>query len=106
MSNTSGPISEFRARYNTLKDISTSSEIAEFLKGEGIRGEKSSAYTCPISNYINAGISSDSSRVITGFMNVHLQDVILSANEEITDAMSEFVDSFDSGQYPDLEWGE
>lgn len=83
-----------------LFSFDSSEEIAQFLAAEGITGFHQMTEACPIANYLNREtglpVLVDSGSVLFK----KTPDIAVSFDN--TDAVYDFVNDFDDGEYPEL----
>lgn len=95
--------------YYALQDLAHASDdgsvnaIAEHLHALGIRGERKSAYCCPVANWLRLTFGDDCDPEVDAetirvrkFGN-HKGDFI-----DVPDEVSDFISYFDAGSYDDL----
>ena len=78
-------------------------KLVDFLKQQKIRGLRDDSYACPIANYVKAKLRCDN-------VEVSCEEIIASTKYQktlgyhhSTTAITEFIDLFDDGQFPELE---
>lgn len=83
-----------------LASLSSVDEIKNFLLDENAKGPKSNWDSCPIATYVKTG--SGCQDIWVGSMGTYADE---DGTEKIrhTPAMSEFVQRFDQGEFPELE---
>lgn len=97
---------------NKLAAFDTEGEIADFLIQEGVKAVQGNSYKCAIGQYVSGG-SGQEVAVSTVGTNVERVWTTIEAGEEVeycssypvgyhTQAMRNFVESFDLGRYPEL----
>lgn len=79
----------------------THEEVADFLRGQGIKGKRGNAQKCPVAIYLS-GVSGESIKVTY----VNAIDYKTCRVYRLGEAVSEFVRIFDLRWYPDLIQGE
>lgn len=89
-----------------LAQFETADEIADFFRREGVQGEKGMSDRCPIAQWMTEQTGGPIVVSTLEMWNAGAEDFL--DNDTIhrinhTEAMTDFVDRFDSGFYSDLQ---
>lgn len=104
---------DFTVAYDKLASFETAEEVRSYLASEGVKGNPSTPYDCPLSTWarettgkpaVTCGLSTQDGGTISTWTLGENRD---SISFPLTKAMNEFACNFDAGQYPELvnpEW--
>lgn len=88
---------DFGVAFDKLASMETADDIANYFRAEGIQGIRVRHDACPIANWMSMQTGR---RISAADVIVDLHDCQL--RESATPAMREFMEKFDTDQYPDL----
>lgn len=99
-------MADFSVVMDKLQSFETAEDIAEFLKGYGIKARPGKSRYCAISEFVaietNSPIVLTSTGMVSTYTNKLDGPAELDRRAECTNVMSEFIVKFDQGLYPDL----
>lgn len=81
----------------------TTEEIAESLKVKSCKGYRRQAESCPIAVYLKAEFPQYNVFVDGVWIDMLILGGLNSTNLDAPEVIHDFVQSFDAGQFPDLE---
>lgn len=107
---TKGIDMDFGTAYDKLAGYDKGQDIAEFLRGEEVKGYKGSEENCPIAQWMQnktGEIVMVNGDAVARYCDLDDEDpnyeILLNEYfREPTSAMLEFIEKFDNGEFPDL----
>lgn len=94
--------------YDKLCTFETANDLADHFKSLGIQGVEQDALACPITKYVKMETGLVNVVTNSGYVTVakenpdHYDAMNVLFQGKNTDAMTDFVQGFDHGRYPDL----
>lgn len=92
-------------RLNSFQD---SKQVAEFLESEHARGYKGDSDTCVITSWLEdkTGLDVATDDEVRFYTPYGVSDLEHFKTAQISDAVADFINDFDNGAFPQLEWGD
>lgn len=89
-----------------LNSFSTSDELAQFLKDEHAKGYKGDSDSCVITNWLEDKTDLDvaTDDEIRFYSPYGVSDVELLSVAEISPVVKNFIEEFDNGKHPELDY--
>ena len=105
-------MADFRTVMDKLHSFDSADDLAEFLRGYGVKAEPSNAKACAISKFVemetdvpSGNITTTTEAVTLSVRHVDYDDYEFNEDLDVVfhnEALIEFVRAFDRGAYPDL----
>lgn len=93
---------DLQVAYDKLAQFETASELANYLKEDGVLATPQSARHCAISVYMKNHTGEQVSTGFGGIRKINNEEGVIIWSLPLTDAMSIFITQFDNADYPDL----
>lgn len=95
-------LKDLKRKLEAIYRCKSAEGVAKFLRNRGIKGARDEPDSCPIANYLSDGFYANVSGEVELVMDTHPLFAV-TVEENLTPAMDEFINKFDSGNYSYLE---